>query len=98
MRMTGGADSLARVRLDESGLNATQRHRGVHNGNDDRALRPAETLQFEKKLVQFRNVIKHETTEDAIKRGTSHRQRFRQIMLHKIDRSSARLEPRAVQH
>ena len=57
MCVAGRADSPARVRLDESSLNATQRHRGVHNGNDDGALWPAETLQFEEKLVQLRNVI-----------------------------------------
>ena len=98
MRVAGRADSPARVRLDESSLNATQRHRGVHNGNDDGALWPAETLQFEEKLVQLRNVIEHQATEDAIKRGAFQRQRFRQIMLHKIDRSSARLGARALQH
>jgi len=46
----------------------------VHNGNDERALRPAETLQFKKKLVQLRDVIKHQATEDAIKRRAFQRQ------------------------
>src|SRR5438105_5885996 len=98
MRVAGRTDSPARVRLDESSLNATQRHRWVHNGNDDGAFRPAETFQFEEKLVQLRNVIEHQATENAIKGRTVQWQRFSQIMLHKIHRSSAQLEPRPLKH
>ena len=49
VRMAGEADSVARCWVDKTGLDASQGHCRMHHRDNDAAVGPAESSQFEKK-------------------------------------------------